>query len=98
MPRILIIILLVVVLCLGASIGYFNAMPVTFYYLFGSVQIPLIGLILGVFSIAVLLTLGLTMTRVFSLKSQIRQLRRKLHDNETELRNLRNLPVEADKK
>ncbi|MGH8460899.1 MAG: LapA family protein [Stenotrophobium sp.] len=85
-------------LCLGASIGYFNAQPVTFNYLFGSAQTPLIALILGVFAVAVLLTLSLTLTRMFSLKTQIRQLRRKLHDNETELRNLRNLPVETDKK
>lgn len=95
MPRIPVLIVLLVVLCLGACIGYFNAQPVAFNYLFGSMHMPLIALIIGVFCIAVLLTLLLTAARILSLKREIRQLRRKLRDNETELRNLRNLPSEA---
>lgn len=93
MLRILLILLLVVVLCLGASIGYFNAQPVHFNYLVGEMEIPLIGLIVGEFIIAVLLTLLACFGRVFGLKSEIRRLRKQLRDAEAELKNLRNLPL-----
>ncbi len=93
MLRILLILLLVVVLCLGASIGYFNAQPVRFNYLAGEIEIPLIALIIGEFVIAVLLTLLACFGRVFALKSEIRRLRKQLRDAEAELKNLRNLPL-----
>lgn len=93
MYRIIILILLVAVLCLGATVGYFNAQPVEFYYLFGSVHLPLIALVIAVFCGAVLLTLLLTMGRIFGLKRDISRLRRQLRDAETELKNLRNLTL-----
>lgn len=93
MPRILILIVLMIVLSLGACVGYFNAQSVEFFYLVGSIKLPLIALIIGIFLIGVALTLLLCMGRIFGLKGQVRRLRRQLLDAETELKNLRNLPV-----
>lgn len=96
MPRILLLLVLVILLCLGASVGYFNSQSVEFFYLVGSLKVPLIALIIGVFLIGVALTLLLTLIRILGLKGEVRRLRRQLSDTETELKNLRNLPVAAD--
>lgn len=96
MPRILILVVLIVVLALGACVGYFNAQSVEFFYLIGSIKLPLIALIMSVFLAGVVLTLALTVIRILGLKGEVRRLRRQLHDTETELKNLRNLPVAAD--
>ena len=93
-----ILIILIAVLCLGATVGYFNAQPVEFYYLVGSAHLPLIALVIAVFGLAVVLTLALTMTRVFGLKREIRRLHRQLRDAQTELRNLRDLPLNQEQK
>lgn len=93
MLRVLILVALVVVLVFGACVGYFNAQSVEFFYLVGSLKLPLIALIMGVFLMGVALTLFLSMARIFGLKGEVRRLRRQLFDAETELKNLRNLPV-----
>lgn len=93
MPRMLILIFLIVVLSLGACIGYFNAQTVEFFYLVGSIKLPLIALISGVFLCGVVLSLLISLGRIWGLKGQVRRLRRQLLDAETELKNLRNLPV-----
>lgn len=97
MFKTLILVVLIAVLCLGATVGYFNAQPVEFYYLVGSVHLPLIALVIAVFGLAVVLTLALTMTRIFGLKREIRRLHRQLRDAQTELRNLRDLPLNQEK-
>jgi uncharacterized membrane protein YciS (DUF1049 family) len=97
MYKTLILIVLIAVLCVGTTLGFFNSSPVEFYYLFGSVHLPLIALVIFVFGIAVVLTLLLTMTRIFGLKREIRRLHRQLRDAQTELRNLRDLPLNQEK-
>ena len=87
------ILLLVAVFCLGASIGYFNATPVNFDYLVGSVQLRLVVLLLVVFAVGVILTVVLCGIRLISQGGEIRRLRRQLRATETELKNLRNLPL-----
>ncbi len=93
MLRILLILLLVLVLCLGASVGYYNSQQVEFDYLAGKIEVPLIALLIAEFGVAVLLTLLVCYARVFSLKSEIRRQRKQLRDAEAELKNLRNLPL-----
>jgi putative membrane protein len=88
--------LLVVVLVIGASIGFFNAQPVTLNYLFGELQLPLFAILIADFLIAVLLTLLVVSARVFRSGREIARLRRQLRDTESELRNLRNLPVTVE--
>ena|SRR5688572_28313028 len=93
MLRFLIITLLVLFLVIGASFGYFNAKPVEFNYLAGTIELPLIALIIGEFVIAVLLTLLICFGRMLSLKNEIRRLRKQVQASEAELKNLRDLPI-----
>jgi len=93
MIRILIITAIFAVLVLGVAIGFFNAQPVTFNYLAGSVQLPLIALVMGEFFLVALLTVLLCYSRIFGLKGEIRRLRRQLKDAQAELQSLRNLPL-----
>ncbi len=92
MTRTLIIIALLVMLTLGVAIGFFNAQPVTFSYIAGQVQVPLIALVMAEFFLVALITALLCWTRIFGLKSEIRRLRRQLKDAQAELQSLRNLP------
>jgi|SRR5579884_2651947 len=96
MLRLLLVLLLVAVFVAGAALGYFNATPVSFDYLFGQVQVRLVTLIVGSAVLAALLTLVLCAGRLLALTAEIRRLRRRLRDAEAELKNLRNLPVDAD--
>lgn len=90
LPRSLLFLLVVLpVFLLGTTIGFFNGQPVTFDYLIGQVEMPLITLLIAVFVLAVVLTLLATYVRVFTLKSEIRRLRKQLTDSEAELRSLR---------
>tara|TARA_R110000787_G_scaffold107489_19_gene215486 strand:+ start:3486 stop:3824 length:339 start_codon:yes stop_codon:yes gene_type:complete len=94
--RILVLILIIGFAFLGASIGYFNAEEVEFNFLAGSVQLPLIALLVASFLCAVLLTLLICFVRMLGLRSEIRSLRKKLNSAESELRALRELPVKAE--
>lgn len=93
MFRTLLTVLLVVVLCFGAAIGYFNAQTVRFDYLAGQVELPLIALVVAEFLVAVLLTLLICSTRILALRAEARRLRRQLADTQAELKTLRELPL-----
>lgn len=93
MIRVLIITILMLVLALGIAIGFFNAQPVTFNYLAGSLQLPLIALVMGEFFLVALLTALLCWARIFGLKGEIRRVRKQLKDAQAELQSLRNLPL-----
>ena len=47
MWRLIITVLLLAVFCLGAAVSYFNWASVTFNYLAGQTEMPLIALLLG---------------------------------------------------
>lgn len=93
MLRLLTILLLVLVFAIGASLGYFNAERVSFHYLFGTAEVRVAVLVAVTFLVAAVLTLALCGIRIFGLHRDIRRLRRQLRDTETELKNLRNLPI-----
>ncbi len=93
MLRIVVVMVLAAVFIAGAALGYFNATPVSFNYLFGAVEVRLVVLILLTFVLAALLTLLLCAGRIWTLSGEARRLRRQLRDAETELKNLRNLPL-----
>lgn len=97
MLRILAIVLLLAVFIAGASLSYHNYGYVTFDYLFDSVQVRLVVLIVLTFIAAAVLTLLLCSVRLFTLSGEARRLRRQLRDAETELKNLRNLPIASDR-
>jgi putative membrane protein len=91
--RVLLWLLLLAALIAGAALSYFNSGYVGFNYLLGSVEVRLVVLIVFTFVLAALLTLLLCSVRILSLSGEARRLRRQLRDAETELKNLRNLPL-----
>lgn len=93
MIRALIIGAVFLVLALGIAIGLFNAQPVSFNYIAGSLQIPLIVLVMAEFFLVAAVTALLCWARIFGLKGEIRRIRRQLKDAQAELQSLRNLPL-----
>lgn len=91
--RTLFLITLVLMLVLGVAVGYFNAQPVSFNYLAGSIQLPLVVLVVGEALIVALLTLAMASIKLFKLMAEIRRLKRQVKDHQGELAALRNLPL-----
>lgn len=87
--RAVLLILLLVMLVLGASVGYFNAQTVTLNYLIGQVELPLIAILIADFLFGVLLALLLVSARLLRARSEVSRLRRQLRDAESEMRSLR---------
>lgn len=87
------LLLLIVIFVIGVLVGYYNASPVTFNYLAGTLRVRLVVLLLIDFGVAVLLAILLCSSRLISQRSQIRRLRRQLKESDSELKNLRNLPI-----
>lgn len=96
MLRTVVLTLLLVFLVCGAAVGFFNAQPVSFNYLVGSVELPLIVLILGELVLVTLIGLLVFAGRVWALRLEIRGLRKRLAAAEVELKNLRSLTGGAD--
>lgn len=92
MLRVLVVLLLLLVFALGAALAYFNSQHVEFDYLFGSVQVRLVVLVVSTVAVSAVLTLLLCAGRLLGLAAELRRLRRELRNAETELKNLRNLP------
>lgn len=95
MARILLLLLVILLLVLGATIGYFNAQPVTFDYLLGAWEVPLAGLLVAVLAIGVVLALVAAAGRILALRLELRRLRQQIRDHEIELRNLRELSLDT---
>lgn len=93
MIRALVIGAILLVLVIGVAIGFFNAQPVSFNYLAGTLQVPLIALVVGELFLVGAVTALLCWARIFGLKGEIRRLRRQLKDAQAELQSLRNLPL-----
>ncbi len=93
MIRVIIIGSILLVLALGVAIGFFNAQPISFNYLAGTLQVPLIALVMGEFFLVAAFTALLCWARIFGLKGEIRRIRRQLKDAQAELQSLRNLPL-----
>lgn len=93
MGRLLITLLLLAAFCLGAAISYFNWHPVTFNYLAGEVDLPLIALLLAAFICGLVVMWLLNFARLFMLGREARRQSRQVRELEAELKNLRNLPL-----
>ncbi|MEQ1438175.1 lipopolysaccharide assembly protein LapA domain-containing protein [Fontimonas sp. SYSU GA230001] len=96
MSRIVLMGGLILVLVLGAAIGYFNAQPVHFDYLVGVLELPLIAVLILAFCAGVVVALLVVGARLLSLRLELRRSARQLRELEIELRNLRNLPVTTE--
>ena len=95
MGRLLTILLLLAAFCLGAAISYYNWSSVTFHYLAGQAELPLIALLLGAFLTGVFVMWLLDFARLFVLSRESRRLQRQIVQLEAELKSLRNLPLDA---
>ena len=93
--RVLLLVVLVLLAAAGAMVGYYNADPIAFDYLVGSVTWPLSALLLAAFALGAALAIGFALLRIFALRLSLRRSTRQLQAVETELRNLRNLPLHA---
>ena len=93
MIRLLVTLLLIATFCLGATVSYFNWGTVTFHYLAGQMELPLIALLLSAFVLGMLAAGLLNLASNWTLKLEARKLQRQLNATEVELRNLRNLPL-----
>jgi putative membrane protein len=95
--RLLVTLLLIAAFALGAALSYYNWNPVSFHYLAGQLELPLIALLLSAFLLGVAVAFLLNLARFWSLRRETRRLRKQLDDAEAELKSLRNLPLGADR-
>jgi lipopolysaccharide assembly protein A len=79
---------------LGAAVSYYNWSVVTFHYLAGQADVPLIALLFGAFLLGVLVMWLLDFARLFTLSRDSRRQQRQIVQLEAELKSLRNLPLE----
>jgi len=93
MGRLLVALLLIAAFCLGAAVSYYNWSPVTFHYLAGQTELPLIALLLGAFLLGVGVMWLLDLARLFVLSRDGRRQQRQIRELEAELKSLRNLPL-----
>lgn len=93
MGRLLTALLLLAAFCLGAAISYYNRADVTFHYLAGQAELPLIALLFGAFLLGVVVMWLLDLARLFVLSRESRRQQRQLAQLEAELKSLRNLPL-----
>ena len=93
MGRILDILVYLAAACLGAAISYYNWSPVTFHYLAGQVELPMIALLFGAFLLGVIVMWLLDLARLFTLSRESRRQQRQILQLEGELKSLRNLPL-----
>jgi lipopolysaccharide assembly protein A len=93
MGRWLLYCVLLLVLVLGISVGFFNAQTVSFHYLAGTVELPLIALIVAELFVVAIVSLAVCAGRILTLRAEIHRLRRSLRDTESELKTLRELAV-----
>ena len=93
MGRLLTFLLLIAAAALGAAISHFNATRVTFNYLAGEIELPLIALLLGAFMLGVAMMWLLDLARLFVLSRDSRRQQRQIAQLEAELKSLRNLPL-----
>lgn len=93
MGRLLTVLLLIAAFCLGAAVSYYNRADVTFHYLAGQAELPLIALLFGAFLLGVVVMWLLDLARLFTLSRDSRRLQRQILQLESELKSLRNLPL-----
>lgn len=95
MGRLIVALLLVASFCLGAAISFHNWSPVSFNYLAGQAELPLIALMLAAFVVGVAVMGLLNLARLFSLRRETRRQQRQIRELEAELKSLRELPLAA---
>ena len=93
MGRLLFFLLVVGAVCFGAAFSYYNVAPVTFHYLAGQVEMPLIWLLIGAFLAGAAAMWLLDLARLFALSRESRRQQRQIAQLDAELKSLRALPL-----
>ena len=93
MGRFVTLLLGIVAFCLGAAISHYNVSAVTFNYLAGQVELPLIALLIAAFLLGVVVMWLLNLARIFVLSRESRRYQRQIRELEAELKSLRELPL-----
>ncbi len=96
MLRWIAIIILLCIFILALVLAYANGGSVDLNYLMGSTRVHLSSALLGAAIIGWLIGLLSSLGVIFRLKRQAWRLKRSVRDTETEIRNLRNLPLKND--
>ena len=87
-------ILVFVAFLVGAVLCWVNSQPITVDYLLGEQEIPLIVLLVVTLLFGFLLAYIAMLPRATRRRAELQRLKRKLHNAEQEVRNLRNLPIQ----
>lgn len=87
------IFLLVVALVIGIVFAFYNLTPVQFDYLFGVTQWPLVSAMAVTLVLGYALGLVSLIPKLLRLRTDLVMQRRRTANAETELKNLRNLPL-----
>ncbi|MDE2234374.1 MAG: LapA family protein [Gammaproteobacteria bacterium] len=90
------IIILLCIFVLALALAYANGESVMLDYLMGSAKVHLSSALLGAAVIGWLFGLLSSLGVIFRLKRQVWRLKRSVRDAETEIRNLRNIPLKND--
>ena len=93
MGRFVTLLLGIVAFCLGAAISHYNVSAVSFNYLAGQVELPLIALLIAAFLLGVVVMWLLNLARLFVLSRESRRHQRQIRELEGELKSLRELPL-----
>ncbi len=94
MMRLIALVVLTAVFCVGATFSYYNPGLVSINYLVGEFELPLGMALVAIFGATLLLTLLVGWVYAQAQRAEIRRLRRSLESTEAELKNLRNLPLQ----
>ncbi len=94
MLRIIRIALIVVALLVGMMFALFNADSVTVDLLFDSFDIPLVALLMLDLLLGLALGALIYLPKQLALRLELDRTRKKLDTAQTEIRNLRNLPIQ----
>jgi uncharacterized integral membrane protein len=87
------IILIVLALFMGMMFALFNAESVTVDYLFGSLRISLVALLILDLLVGLAIGVVIYTPKIMTQKMETDRIRKKLAAAESELRELRNLPI-----
>ncbi|MCK4870179.1 MAG: DUF1049 domain-containing protein [Gammaproteobacteria bacterium] len=91
--RIIYFLFILLILIIGATFAYLNAVPAQFNYYFGTVSLPLSLLLALGLGVGLLLGFIAMLPPILRAKGRGLQLKRKLKSVEQEVENLRTLPI-----
>ncbi|HVC29085.1 MAG TPA: LapA family protein [Gammaproteobacteria bacterium] len=96
MMRWIAFIILISIFAVALLLAYANGTTIVLDYLIGSMHVHLASALLGAAIIGWILGLLSSLAIIFRLKREARRLKRSVREAETEIRNLRNLPLKND--